>query len=165
MTPEPNTDERVAVSVSLLQRVADDTAANRTSLAVQAQHLQGLQASSERTATASMTMAALAEARAHAEAEDRATLREQEARAEERTARTYDRLAVWVAANWRYFGIVLLLIFYPQVLDQIRALGMIPTLPAPAAAAVAPASVVAPAAMPSPDDAPGAVRAGRDDGP
>jgi len=166
MTPDQPTDERGAVSGVLLQRVADDAAANRTSLAVQAEYLQGLRESSNRTATATQTLAALAKSRAHNESEDRAMIREDAAAAAAQAAKTQERLVAWFSDNWRYLGIVGLLIFYPQVVDQIRALGMLPTTPTPAAVSVTPAPAVAPpAAMSGPVDAPGMSRTERDDGP
>ena len=74
--------------------------------------LTDLKEAARETATASTTMAAIAQAREERDRERAAAdLEAQKARAE-REAKAQERIATWFSENWRYLGLILLLVFF-----------------------------------------------------
>ena len=92
-----------------------------------------LKDAARQTATASVTLAALAEAREARDASREALAATRQAAQDDRDAHVKDRLAAFFAENWRYMALLLLLIFYPQVLGTLQAAGILPQMSAQAA--------------------------------
>lgn len=138
-----HTDE-VTVSAATLRQVADDVRQNRDSLLEQAMFIQNIDKATEKTATASLEMAAIARERMELEREARREAADQAREAAKADAEAKAKLFHWWSENWRYVVLLLVIIFYPQLLGQMQQFGLLPNFQTQAAAQPLPVPMVEP---------------------
>lgn len=135
------TIEGVSVSASQLGAVYDYARANSERLIKMEADVSDIKANMGQMVSSTATLADIARARREEELQDRQVRLERDAATAAERSKAWGKLAEWWTANWKLVIGLLMLLLWPQGVQYLQAVGVLPT---PQVVAPAPDPIVVP---------------------